>query len=301
MSERWKPECGETYYFVDSLVCIGSYSWVDDAVDREYYEIGNCFKTKGEAEAASAKISAMLLSLHDNGTSTANSETLKDTFTEHLKKFAEKPVTDCSQLPKLTAEVFDLPHFPKMADYAVVTEDGGVTAYTHKPYVNNEIPCWGFNRGCSFTVATAGSYDSFGWQNSLIQRPAKLPEWCKVEEWVFADPKKVFGSAGYKKIKATDGLELTFADGCCIYFSDKIKQARPRPYNAEEMKALMGKVIEKGPSMHIVTGFENVFDNECMVHVNGCLYGANDLLRQFTINNKPCGVLEHLENGEWVK
>jgi hypothetical protein len=67
------------------------------------------------------------------------------------------------------------------------------------------------------------------------------------------------------------------------------------------MKALMGKVIEKGPSMHIVTGFENVFGNECMVHVNGCLYGANDLLRQFTINNKPAGILEHLENGEWVQ
>jgi hypothetical protein len=67
------------------------------------------------------------------------------------------------------------------------------------------------------------------------------------------------------------------------------------------MKALMGKVIEKGPSMHIVTGFENVFGNECMVHVNGCLYDANDLLRQFTIDNEPCGVLEHLENGEWVK
>jgi hypothetical protein len=53
--------------------------------------------------------------------------------------------------------------------------------------------------------------------------------------------------------------------------------------------------------MHIVTGFENVFGNECMVHANGCLYGANDLLRQFTIDNAPCGVLEHLENGEWVK
>jgi hypothetical protein len=78
--------------------------------------------------------------------------------------------------------------------------------------------------------------------------------------------------------------------------------ARLRPYNAKEMKALMGKVIEKGPSMHIVTGFENVlFGNECMVHVNGCLYNANDLLRQFTIDNAPCGVLEHLENGEWVK
>ena len=108
----------------------------------------------------------------------------------------------------------------------------------------------------------------------------------------------------YFKVDRLDGLLARGKDFCGSNYSvaiENIRQARLRPYNAEEMKALMGKMIEKGPSMHIVTGLENVFGNECMVHVNGCFYSANDLLLQFTIDGKPCGVLEHLENGEWVK
>ena len=71
---------------------------------------------------------------------------------------------------------------------------------------------------------------------NLQPKVATLPDWCKVGEWVYADPGKIFGPAGYKKIKATDGLELTFADGCCIYFSDKIKPVRLRPYKRRKYR-----------------------------------------------------------------
>lgn len=63
MSERWKPKHGETYYCVDPLGIVDSYTWDGDSTDRVHYKRGNCFKTKEKAKAASAKISAMLLSL----------------------------------------------------------------------------------------------------------------------------------------------------------------------------------------------------------------------------------------------
>ena len=65
MSERWKPERGETYYWIDSLGYIGSYGWAGDSTDLAHYRRGNCFKTEEKAKAVSAKISAMLSSLDE--------------------------------------------------------------------------------------------------------------------------------------------------------------------------------------------------------------------------------------------
>jgi hypothetical protein len=210
----------------------------------------------------------------------------------------EQPTSDCSQLPKLTAEVFDHPDCPEWAKWAAVNADGNLFFFEEKP-VNN-IVCGGWHvEGCKvISFFNKKKFAPSDWQNSLIERQAKLPDWCKAGEWVY------LSNAKYYKIEKVDSYGIILANGIVIKTDDihaEAVAARLRPYNDEEMKALMGKVIKKGPSMHIVTGFENVFGNECMVHVNGCLYGANDLLRQFTINNKPAGILEHLENGEWVQ
>ena len=53
----WKPEIGERYYHIrcDAWNMINSYNWNDDSYDKRYYEIGNCFKTKEEAEFALEK------------------------------------------------------------------------------------------------------------------------------------------------------------------------------------------------------------------------------------------------------
>lgn len=309
---RWKPERCNCYWVVDFGYTkkVKPVRWNDDNIDTMTYNSGNCFKTEAEAQAAAEKVRALLLSLHE-------------------------PVTDCSQLPKLTAEVFDRPDCPEDAKIAVVNEDGSAfwgSFNTARPTFGGG---WDGENGSWFSIP--GKWDSSDWQNSLIERPSKssfdrllkncaeqqvnkilskarehrlseqyhngpeettLPDWCKVGEWVY------LSNAKYYKIKKVDSYGIILAGGIVIGKYDihaEAVSARLRPYNAEEMKALVGKVIEKGPSMHIVTGFENVFGNECMVNVNGCLYGANDLLRQFTIDNKPAGVLEHLENGEWVE
>lgn len=49
-SKVWKPEYGETYFYIGSRVYISR--WLDDDIDRTRYAIGNCFKTQEEAEFA---------------------------------------------------------------------------------------------------------------------------------------------------------------------------------------------------------------------------------------------------------
>ena len=273
MNERYKPRCTERYYYIRNKGDVDDVLWCDDTFDHEYYEFGNCFRTKKEATNAAKKVKALLLSLHE-------------------------PTKDCNHLPKLTAEVFDRPDCPEWAKYAAVDLDGMVCYFDHKPTISQWSTGWERNdKYCPLD----GRYDSSNWQNSLIERPVKetaLPDWCKVGEWCFCLDDD--GDCKYFKIAKIKDNFIYGEDWDIDYHF--VKQARLRPYNADEMKSLMGKVIEKGPSMHIVTGFENVFDNECMVHVNGCLYSANDLLRQFAIDNAPCGVLEHLnDKGEWVE
>lgn len=51
----WKPQIGDTYYFIDGSSANYS-TWDDDFIDRDWFAIGNCFQTKEEAEEALIKI-----------------------------------------------------------------------------------------------------------------------------------------------------------------------------------------------------------------------------------------------------
>lgn len=51
-SKIWKPRCEESYCYIDKLGRVKHYTNVGDEVDKILYEIGNCFKTKEEAEFA---------------------------------------------------------------------------------------------------------------------------------------------------------------------------------------------------------------------------------------------------------
>jgi hypothetical protein len=62
---RWKPNYNENYYFVNTITCeVNNYRWKDDEIDRDIYRMGNCFRTKKEAEQAFEKVKELLLSLH---------------------------------------------------------------------------------------------------------------------------------------------------------------------------------------------------------------------------------------------
>lgn len=48
---HWKPEMGHDYYYISGVGHVYDESWDDSQfIDRGRFEIGNCFKTKEEAE-----------------------------------------------------------------------------------------------------------------------------------------------------------------------------------------------------------------------------------------------------------
>ena len=81
--------------------------------------------------------------------------------------------------------------------------------------------------------------------------------------------------------------------------------ARLRPYNADEMRGLVGKVVTTSSGRHctLVTAYKQEYSAiEPQVMLNKWLYATDLLNGGNTIDGKPCGVLEHLnENGEWVE
>ena len=277
MSERWKPEVGEMYYYFDSEFDVLPNSYVGDSASEKLMSIGNCFRTREEATAAVEKFKALLLSLHE-----------------------EQPVTDCNQLPKLTVEVFNRPDCPVWAQYAAVDVQGLAYWYSYPPLADERIgvwKVWGTERKLIDEF-----FDSSNWQHSLIKRPAKetkLPEWCKngALAWENGDyfELEVIDEDHRITMKYSDGTEESvIAD----YIGKHVKQARLRPYNAEEMKALVTRVIEDEDELMFVTGYDKK-DN--LVVVWDEYFSADSLLRKCTIDGKPCGVMEHLENGEWVE
>lgn len=60
---RWKPEKYNRYFYIvisGSATKINNCLWEDDKVDKNMYELGNCFKTKEEAEAKLEEIKKIL-------------------------------------------------------------------------------------------------------------------------------------------------------------------------------------------------------------------------------------------------
>lgn len=51
----WKPECREWYWFIGTDGQIKNCEWENDRVDQGRYSMGNCFRTKEEAEFAREK------------------------------------------------------------------------------------------------------------------------------------------------------------------------------------------------------------------------------------------------------
>ena len=275
MSERWKPV--DTYYFIDSIGMVGSYKWCDASVDNAYYKSGNCFETRVEAEAAAEKVKTLLLNLHE-------------------------PTTECNQLPKLTAEVFDRENCPEWAKWAAVDSCGNAYFYTVKPQAHRTR--WGVSAFCKFV--NIGKFDASDWQNSLIKRPAKetkLPDWCKVDAigW--------HKRCGYFKVTYIDDVSKRIdiqqvedkSKGYLSFYTvcNETTRARLRPYNTEEMPDLPFGIKDKNSNFR--TTVVSCKGDKVWLAGELTAISTEELLRGFTIKGKACGVLEHLENGEWLE
>ena len=63
---RWKPESEQSFFVLHSPCIILRFYWKNIEQDLEYYNSGNCFKTREQAEHARDEIKKLLLSLHEN-------------------------------------------------------------------------------------------------------------------------------------------------------------------------------------------------------------------------------------------
>ena len=130
------------------------------------------------------------------------------------------------------------------------------------------------------------------------QEETTLPDWCKVGEWVWNKPAEEY-------VKITDiSNGLITGKGVCdkIYYTEwhlsYYCEARLRPYNAEEMKALVGKVLEHDGNASLVI----VYLGNGLLRVGTKWVSAERLIEEgYTIDGKPCGKLKHLEDGGWVE
>lgn len=90
------------------------------------------------------------------------------------------------------------------------------------------------------------------------------------------------------------------------YEISEITEARLRPYNADEMKALVGKVIAEKyhGGLLLATAYNSGedCDGKPAVALLNEWTDSDDLLNGgYTIDGNPAGVLEHRANGEWVQ
>lgn len=198
------------------------------------------------------------------------------------------------ELPKLTVEVFDHPDCPSWANYAAVNKGGRVIFYEDKksPGVKADI----------------GFFDASDWPNTIIERPKKqeqLPDWVKVGETYYD-----YGARRYFKVTGIDdeksevsiSWEPDMSAEVISYsiFKEFARPARKRQFNAEEMKALAGKVLSdsSGEWRSLIlwaSGVEITTYNRS--------YSPDTLMvYDFVVDGKPCYKLEHLnEKGEWVE
>lgn len=282
MSERWKPEINEKYWYVNIFNEVKYDTCGGFSVDRKLFDSGNCFKTEEEAKAVAEKFKALLLSMHE-------------------------PTTNSSRLPKLTVDVFNREDCPEWAKYAAVDGDGMACYFSAKPTLAQAEPWWS-RTPKSNPVSLWYKFDASDWQNSLIERPTRLPDWCKVDAMGWHK------RCGYFKVTYIDEFSkqvdiqqvedkskgyLSFHTVC-----NEVVQARPRPYNKYEMEALVGKAIKTPDgNAYLCTAYQKPNDAyEAAVDVDTWISASGLLEEGYKLNNKPCGKLEHLnEKGEWVE
>jgi hypothetical protein len=120
---------------------------------------------------------------------------------------------------------------------------------------------------------------------------SQLPDWCKAGEWVYD-----YKIGEYAIVKKEENPQW-YLDNL-----ETLSPARKRPFNIKEMKALVGKVIEKDNNLYLVTAYYN--DKQTIITSNASSLLDAELLivNNFTIDGKPCYVMEHKnDKGEWVQ
>lgn len=57
---KWKPKFGEKYFVVNTFGRVDHFIWTNGTVDNGFYNVGNCFATRKEAEVTREKFMKLL-------------------------------------------------------------------------------------------------------------------------------------------------------------------------------------------------------------------------------------------------
>ena len=135
------------------------------------------------------------------------------------------------------------------------------------------------------------------------QKPeSELPDWCKVGAWVWVKAEK-----SYERITWTK--DRTFGTNMLIWNVEAIDktvfQARIRPWTFYDAPVFL-KVEDKGGEYNLAKPMRAPASVEWGYFVypgiesKGFFIPFDSFAKNFTqLGGAPCGVLEHLEDGEW--
>lgn len=126
-----------------------------------------------------------------------------------------------------------------------------------------------------------------------------LPSWCKVGEVVYYTKGKLY--CQIHEVDKKRGIILFNSEYLITDFVSisELTEARLRPFNESELRELVGKKIANKTTK---TRYLIVTSNSTSVSAAGYIYNKEELLNGFIFTDgSPCGVYEHLENGEWVE
>ena len=64
VDERWKPGYSSMYWMLNSMGGVEEFKWLGTDYNYSYYNNGNCFQTKDQAEEAAKRIKQTLMDFH---------------------------------------------------------------------------------------------------------------------------------------------------------------------------------------------------------------------------------------------
>ncbi|MBR1951468.1 MAG: hypothetical protein IKA32_02770 [Lentisphaeria bacterium] len=157
------------------------------------------------------------------------------------------------------------------------------------------------------TLRAAAERSALPKQTAEVKRPekkAKRPDWMKYEKWFFFRGKyaKLFFVSENQNIVSVDFLNGNRSMYPVREVYQEAVEARLRPYTADELRELVGKVIKTTIDVGFVVGY-SYCRKKIMIGSRENYISAEALIEMdATIDGSPCGVLEHLnEAGEWVQ
>ena len=159
-------------------------------------------------------------------------------------------------------------------------------------------PCYAECEGadCAPDKCLFSEFRTPNWERVSYETEQKtettLPDWCNAGAWVYIPEIQEY----FRIAKIVEDLLF---DECGDHVSySHCKQARLRPYNAEEMRGLVGKVLEhNGNASLVIVYLENGF-----IRVGTKWVSAERLIEDgYTIDGKICGKFEHKNGEDWVE